>query len=1283
MNKRPNPFQPTYQPPQPTPPAHPYPPLPPGPPPGNQQQEWAAYWAQQQAAGAAAYSPHAPQQGWPGQAGPTQPQAQQPAYDPALYRNYGYGGQNAAAQAAWQQARPQAPQAYPPGHPPGYPPYPHAAYAQYPGAPSQPGMPSMSAAPQPMQYGPQYPYPTGPVAMPGQPHAPPPPLTAAMPPPPPAPVGHPQHPAQQHHQPPAKRPRFDSNAQQPNTSIPPRPAIPPVPAQPPPLHFKPGGGMVPASQLNTPGPGAPAGGPGANTNGQRFGAGNNPPRGGGVPLGIPNRGGGQAGRGGRGGGIGAANRPSRGGGPMHAHGGHGGGIGRGGMVGGRGTYAGSGPPMRHDRNRQPAVGPDTSPARAPGIPGLPSSSFNFTPNNTLRGASPFSGTGKRTLTDFRIVGFGVRPIVEGEGDDDSTTLADLDWTWGTIPGRGSNEEAGTEIKVEPTSDSVASASPEVSAQPTVEASPSSPTTKLNRLALSSEGKPVNEGSAPPSPIKSQGTGEMSVSTSNPQAIDAVPPPTSPTVSTGRPTTFKLSSTNSIPVAPRHQRKAHEASRSETSRIRIYFQCPAELDDKDIGAAASPGQATPIKGRTWTVAPSQSGAANGIGVGGKRKKEDDDEDEEREGGKRKREDSSAGSPVKLNDEPAGSEFEVDMQITGMDEESSTPRPLADAEQAEFPQTSTDDFFASEVGQVSGVQTHLQDVNEDYDAYGDPDVDAEGEDMQGFEEWNEGMSWNMEVNSALDGSFDAPGSATSAQELPAAPADLFPIVSGSSPTPHSIQNPSGATEGGHDDTSGNISKKPSSPIIEQVTAVSSPQAEAQTVVEKTAPIPSSMEGINPEMADSVSASESAASTSVAQGPENATSPSSPQHEVIGTDGMEETAHPLKEHEAAPAPAHQASNASRAPLPSPNRISISYAGSARRLVIDADVIESVRIKRGEGRIDVVLLLDNSAPPQAGSTLSTIKEEDHEGALPKVGGGSDTAHGESVKPATDVLDRPSAPLPIVKPEPQDAHLVSPDSLPLTADIASSSHEPSRAQIDALEDSSQTYKPVPHSSYGNDRTIPPFPKYLASAASKPIKLRLLLYLDKEKPLSEPKWVKTGDIEDWLKTMFGPLKTGPQTYASWSGKISIVDPDPPPNVYALVDSWVQHSMVGPPKERRRFVTEHIKTHFDNVFEVLLRIVRRDGSQSNPAPPGSPLATALPANSIHASQQTHASLAVLSLYRLAAEFAVLAGVDGKTLETRVGQLIRSLPQAQVYKSLDSMFKDWMAAQKKPVNSRVST
>ncbi|KAG8896841.1 hypothetical protein FRC00_005200 [Tulasnella sp. 408] len=953
-------------------------------------------------------------------------------------------------------------------------------------------------------------------------------------------------------------------------------------------------------------------------------------------------------------------------------------------------------PMRHDRNRQPAPGSDASASRASGIPGLPSSSFSFTPNNAFRGASPFSGTGKRTLTDFRIVGFGIRPIVEGESDDDSATLVDLDWTWGTIPGKQLNEEPGTEIKMESTAEDV-DHSPDVQAPPLVQASPSSPTTKLNKLALSSDGKVVNEDGSPPSPIKPQATGESTASTSNPPPTDSMLPPTSPTVSTGRPTTFKLSSTNSIPVAPRHQRKPHEASRSETSRIRIYFQCPAELDDKDIGAAATTGQITPIKGRTWTVAPSQSGTVNGTGVGGKRKKEDDDEDEEREGGKRKREDSSAESPVKLNDEPAGSEFEVDMQIMGTDDGALTPRPLADPEHAEFAQPSTDEFFTTDAGPGPNMPNHSHDGSGEYDAYGDQDVDAEGEDMQGFEEWNDGMHWNMEVNSALDGSFDASGS-TSAQGPPTASAETFPTSSGSSPRLPQDHTSSGAGNDDPDDASVDISEKPH--LLEEPTAVSSPQTEAQIIAKGTAPVPSSLEGNNAEMAESASTSESAASTSVAQGPETATSPSSPQPEAIGTEGMEQIAHPLKEHEAAPTPAPQVTNAPRAPLPSPNRISISYAGSARRLVIDADVIESVRIKRGEGRIDVVLMLDDSTPPQPGSTLSTIKEEDREGSVPKAGGGPETAHGESITPATDMVDIPPVPPSAVKSEPQDTHLLSSASLPPTAAITSSPIEPPHAQansrgilasliysftprcIDALEESTQAYKPVPHSSYDNDRTIPPFPKYLASAASRPVKLRLLLYLDKDKPLSEPKWVKTGDIEDWLKTMFGPVKTGPQTYASWSGKIAIVDPDPPPNVYALVDSWVQHSMVGPPKERRRFVTEHIKAHFDNVFEILLRIVRRDGSQSNPAPPGSPLASALPANSIHASQQTHASLAVLSLYRLAAEFAVLAGVDGKTLETRVGQLIRSLPQAQVYKSLDSMFKDWMAAQKKPTNSRGS-
>jgi 20S proteasome subunit alpha 6 len=42
-----------------------------------------------------------------------------------------------------------------------------------------------------------------------------------------------------------------------------------------------------------------------------------------------------------------------------------------------------------------------------------------------------------------------------------------------------------------------------------------------------------------------------------------------------------------------------------------------------------------------------------------------------------------------------------------------------------------------------------------------------------------------------------------------------------------------------------------------------------------------------------------------------------------------------------------------PSANRLSISYARGNRRLVLDAEVVESLKIYRQEGRIEVVIKL------------------------------------------------------------------------------------------------------------------------------------------------------------------------------------------------------------------------------------------------------------------------------------------------------------------------------------------
>ena len=65
-----------------------------------------------------------------------------------------------------------------------------------------------------------------------------------------------------------------------------------------------------------------------------------------------------------------------------------------------------------------------------------------------------------------------------------------------------------------------------------------------------------------------------------------------------------------------------------------------------------------------------------------------------------------------------------------------------------------------------------------------------------------------------------------------------------------------------------------------------------------------------------------------------------------------------------------------------------------------------------------------------------------------------------------------------------------------------------------------------------------------------------------------------------------------------------------------------------------------------------------------------------AQQTHVSLAVLAIFRLAVEFAKKAvGDTGKAeVEERVGEIIRSLPSHLIYKSLDGIFKEWKMEKK---------
>lgn len=96
---------------------------------------------------------------------------------------------------------------------------------------------------------------------------------------------------------------------------------------------------------------------------------------------------------------------------------------------------------------------------------------------------------------------------------------------------------------------------------------------------------------------------------------------------------------------------------------------------------------------------------------------------------------------------------------------------------------------------------------------------------------------------------------------------------------------------------------------------------------------------------------------------------------------------------------------------------------------------------------------------------------------------------------------------------------------------------MEGLSDVTKSYLPLPidsNASITPDTTVPPFPRVHMPSA-----LKLFVYLDTTRPLSEPKWAKTGDVQDWLKSMFGRMFwVAGDAAEGWEKKIQVVDPDP-------------------------------------------------------------------------------------------------------------------------------------------------
>lgn len=95
---------------------------------------------------------------------------------------------------------------------------------------------------------------------------------------------------------------------------------------------------------------------------------------------------------------------------------------------------------------------------------------------------------------------------------------------------------------------------------------------------------------------------------------------------------------------------------------------------------------------------------------------------------------------------------------------------------------------------------------------------------------------------------------------------------------------------------------------------------------------------------------------------------------------------------------------------------------------------------------------------------------------------------------------------------------------------------MDVWNEEAQAFQSVelPSTSVA-DSSLPPLGGVIARTVT------FHVFLDNENPLSVPRWVKTGDVDDWLQSMFGASagrKNATVNVKGWEGKITVVDPDP-------------------------------------------------------------------------------------------------------------------------------------------------
>lgn len=388
---------------------------------------------------------------------------------------------------------------------------------------------------------------------------------------------------------------------------------------------------------------------------------------------------------------------------------------------------------------------------------------------------------------------------------------------------------------------------------------------------------------------------------------------------------------------------------------------------------------------------------------------------------------------------------------------------------------------------------------------------------------------------------------------------------------------------------------------------------------------------------------------------------------------------------------------PQSSTNRISISYASTRRRLVIDAESIKKVSINREESFVDIVV--EVTTAPNVKRKDQQEKKKGEEWVIVKgvlLEARDSDADNFAAVPRRELEDAwreqrtsrstASEDDADVKVKDEEAEPAPPAS---DATANETGHkETTMAEEDVQKEETQASETqVDEGSKGASTTagrtedyqsLPPFYRLLAEHNGPATDVQhsargleeIVIRVAVEDAAQGAKWVRTGDVAEWLAVLPGiqpSLASDP--VRAWIEKIRVADPEAPPTLTDVYNEWSRVSVVGQQRDRQHFLQENHLESAAGLSELFARLVRGDRHMNTP--PSKELGAALQeaaSASLFEGSQSFLSLSVLALLNILRSYSSQAIEDGDAVEQRLQDLVLCLPLHLTFRALDSLCKE---------------